>query len=158
VGQKRLPGVIDAVHRGDLSGLAERLDAGEAVDATDTDGRTALMHAVLDGQIDAVRFLLSRGASVDARDRNGYTPLHFAAQENELEIARLLLEAGASVDPQDVHGNTPLWRAVFSSRGRGDMIGLLLARGADRHLKNKSGVSPYELSRTIGNYDVARFL
>jgi ankyrin repeat protein len=72
-------------------------------------------------------------------------------------MARLLLDSGASVDPRDANGNTPLFRAVFNSRGRGELIGLLRQRGADANSTNKFGVSPVGLARTIANYDVARF-
>jgi ankyrin repeat protein len=52
----------------------------------------------------------------------------------------------------------PLSHAVFESRGRGEMIRLLLSFGADKALKNKHGVSPENLARTIANYDVSIFL
>jgi hypothetical protein len=38
------------------------------------------------------------------------------------------------------------------------MIRLLLASGADKTLKNKQGVSPEDLAKTIANYDVSEFL
>jgi ankyrin repeat protein len=58
---------------------------------------------------------------------------------------------------QDMHGNTALWRAVYESRGRGEMIRILCAHGADKNLRNKNAVSPEELARTIANYDVMQF-
>jgi uncharacterized protein len=61
------------------------------------------------------------------------------------------------VDSEDIHGNTPLWRAVFNSRGRGDLIELLLSSGADRGHRNKRGKTPLDLANTIANYDVAQF-
>ena len=82
-----------------------------------------------------VRLLIKSNADVSARDNDGWTPLHFATQNHSVDIAQLLLGAGASVDAEDVHGNTPLWRAVFESRGRGEIIGLLLRAGADKHRK-----------------------
>jgi hypothetical protein len=38
------------------------------------------------------------------------------------------------------------------------MIKLLLSAGAEKTLKDKSGSSPEELAKTIGNYDVSLFL
>ena len=63
----------------------------------------------------------------------------------------MLLKAGAKVDVQDNNGNTPLGRAVFDARGRTGMVKLLLKHGADRHHKNKHGVSPSELVKTFGD-------
>jgi len=59
---------------------------------------------------------------------------------------------------QDNYVNTPLFRAVFSSNGRGDIIKLLLLYNADMNLKNKSGISPLQLAKTIGNYDITQYM
>jgi ankyrin repeat protein len=83
--------------------------------------------------------------------------LHFAAQEGSVEVARLLLSGGADVDSVDEHGNTPLMTAVFESRGRGDVIELLRANGADPRKGNARGQTPVGLARLIANFDVARF-
>lgn len=102
--------------------------------------------------------LLREGADVNARDSKGEVALHFAAREHHPGIVRALLDAGATVDSQDNEGNTPLGNAVYESRGRGDVIQLLVARGAAKDLKNNHGVSPIELAKMIANYDVKQFL
>jgi uncharacterized protein len=51
-------------------------------------------------------------------------------------------------------GVTRRYGEQFLLPGKGEMIRLLLDAGADRNLKNSSGVSPLELAATIGNYDV----
>jgi ankyrin repeat protein len=124
---------------------------------TDRDGRTELHHAVIDGHLEIVRSLLAAGGDVTVQDKAGWTPLHFAAQRGAIEIATLLIQHKAGVDVQDTFGNTPLLRAVFESRGRGEMIALLRRAGADPLQKNRHGVSPLSLARTIANYDVAQF-
>ncbi|SMC00696.1 Ankyrin [Hymenobacter roseosalivarius DSM 11622] len=72
-------------------------------------------------------------------------------------MAELLLQAGATVDLPDAYGNTPLWRATFESHGRGAMLKLLLAHGADPAQQNHSGVSPLQLAESIANYNVKQF-
>jgi ankyrin repeat protein len=123
----------------------------------DRDGRTPLHNAVFEGRIAAVRDLIGGGSDVNAKDRGGRTPLHFAAQEYRVEEARLLCAGGAVVDERDMSGNSPLWRATFCSRGRGDLIRLLLDQGANPDMPNQSGVSPRELAARIGNFDVQQF-
>jgi ankyrin repeat protein len=120
-------------------------------------GRSPLHYAALANDLDAAGARVAAGDDPNLRDVNGLTPLHFAAQESAAEVAALLLSAGAEVDGADVHGNTPLMTAVFESRGRGDLIELLRANGADPFRPNASGQTPVGLARLIGNYDVARF-
>jgi ankyrin repeat protein len=120
-------------------------------------GRTPLHYAAADRDLRQARRLLDGGADPDATDKTGFTPLHFAAQEGAVDIAALLLERGASVDPQDSFGNTPLMKAVFSSRGEGELIQLLRRRGADPLRPNTRGQTPTGLARLIGNFPVARW-
>ena len=150
--------LLASIWRGDLEDVERQLEAEAAVDATDSDGRTPLMHAVIDGKLPLVELLLRHGATVTVQDKNGHSPLHFAAKGFHLDVAAALVKAGAELDVQDKFGNTPLSDAVFESRGRGDMILLLLANGADRDRKNHQGVSPLALARNIANYDVSQFL
>jgi ankyrin repeat protein len=120
-------------------------------------GRTELHYTANEGDVVKATQLIAAGAKVDLADDNGWTPLHFAAQAQCVPIAESLLATGARVDSQDRDGNTPLWRAVFDSRGKGALIDLLRQHGADPMRKNLHGVSPLDLARTIGNYDVAQF-
>jgi len=150
--------VIDAVLTRDGGLLESAIRAGGDVDERDRFGRTALHHATIQGDDQAVAILLQVRADVAARDRDDWTPLHFAAQGYRVAIVRRLIEAGAPVDTADAHGNTPLFRAVLDSCGRGEVIEQLLAAGADRHHRNRSGVSPVDLASTIANYDVKKWL
>ena len=120
-------------------------------------GRSPLHDAALDRDLGTVQKLLAAGADPGVPDDDGWTPLHFAAQEYAPDVCAALLAAGAPVDAQEAHGNTPLWRAVFDSRGRGEVITLLRAHGANPHCANSTGVSPLSLARTIANYDVRQF-
>jgi ankyrin repeat protein len=124
---------------------------------TDPYGRTELHYAVVDKKIDLVKSLLDSNYDPSAVDKNGWTPLHFAAQGYQVEIVRLLIQRGATIDAQDSYGNTPLGRAVFDSKGRGEIIKLLRDAGANPNLANKSNVSPLTLAQTIGNYNVKQF-
>lgn len=125
--------------------------------ARDEDKRTPLIEAAIDGNVDAARSLLARGADVNAHDHAGFTPLHYAAQNYFPQLAALLIEHGANLELEDKFGNTPLWRATMHAKGRGEVITLLLAAGADRHHRNKSDASPLDVAETIANYDMKQF-
>jgi ankyrin repeat protein len=123
----------------------------------DVEGRSRLHYVAIADDVDQARALIARGADPSLGDRKGFTPLHLAAQEGALRVAELLLDAGADVDPANSSGNTPLFVAVFNARGRGDLIALLRAHGADPLRVNAAGQTPAGLARLIGNYDVAQF-
>jgi hypothetical protein len=69
--------------------------AAASIDARDSEGRTALMSAVLQGRLDAVVALLRKGADANAADFAGVTPLQAARAKHLPEIADALIEAGA---------------------------------------------------------------
>lgn len=149
--------LIDAVLKQNKELMIQILESGEDINVTDKSGRSALLHAVIDNLEDIVIILIRNGADINIKDKMGYTPLHYASQNHLIKIGEMLLENGAKVDLIDSHGNTPLFRAVFNSRERGEIIELLLSYGANKDYKNNHDVSPYDLAKTIGNYDVIKF-
>jgi ankyrin repeat protein len=145
------------VFTNDLDGLRSTLSSGADPNEIDNDCRTPLIHAAIDDKREVANLLIDAGANVNAHDGLGNTALHYAAQNYHCAMVSLLIRHGATVDAEDIHGNTPLWRAVFNSRGRGDLIVTLLSAGADRNRKNKHGKTPVDLANTIANFDVAKF-
>ena len=124
---------------------------------TDKDERTLLIHAVLANNLNLVSQFIAKGAQIEHSDKIGWTALHYAAQGHRAPTLEVLLSVHPTVDLQDQYGNTPLWRATFDSKGVGDSIMLLLKAGANPHLKNHSGISPYDLALTISNYSLEPF-
>lgn len=78
--------------------------------------------------------------------RPGWTSLHFAADEQDAVAVGSLLAAGARVDAPDTQGNTPLWLAVFTYRGDGAVLSLLIKAGADPDKTNLHGASPRDVA------------
>jgi uncharacterized protein len=109
-------------------------------------------------QRDVIRLLIRHGANVNETDKNGVTPLHRAVRFRSPAAVKVLLENGA--DPNAVDRRTrssPLHRAVTStgapttagkSKEVEEIVGLLLAHGADRASVNKSGKTPRDYVRS----------
>jgi hypothetical protein len=113
--------------------VAEALwrNPGLDIDAVNGSGETPLMLAALRGQLEWARRLIERGAKVH---RAGWSPLHYAATGPEPKVVALLLDRGAPIDARSPTQNTPLMMAA--RYGAEANVDLLLARGADKRLRN----------------------
>ena len=120
--------------------------------------RSDLHRAALAGDLPEVLSLLAAGQEASPRDPQGFTPLHLAAQEYRIAVAAALLANGAEVDARNMFGNSPLFTAVFNSRGRGELIRILIEHGADSGLANNAGQTPLGLAELIANYEIVPFL
>ncbi|HUD25458.1 MAG TPA: ankyrin repeat domain-containing protein [Burkholderiaceae bacterium] len=153
----KLAPVFVAVMKDDVPAVRALLESGVDPNSRDRDARTPLMYAVVDGKLNVFGLLATYpGVDLNAQDKSGNSALHFAAQDYRVAEAETLLKLQARVDARDSYGNTPLWRAVFNSQGRGEIIRLLLAHGADPNSKNDKGKSPIDAARVIANFDVAQ--
>ncbi|GMF19216.1 unnamed protein product [Phytophthora lilii] len=109
---------------------------------------TETQAAVKAGDVAKLQKLLADGVNLDAKDEDERTSLHWACATGRLDVAEFLLEhAHAAVNVQDDAGWTPLMSAA--SAGHGDIVGLLLSKGADANLPNENGQIPLHYHRVI---------
>jgi ankyrin repeat protein len=98
----------------------------------------ALTYAARSGRIDAMAWLREHGADIDAEPYNG-TALHWAVARRRAEAAAWLIDHGADINRRAAFGGTrgvtPLHIAAAWD-GSPDCARLLLARGADRGIKD----------------------
>ncbi|KAJ9490716.1 hypothetical protein VN97_g2508 [Penicillium thymicola] len=105
----------------------------------DSDGRTPLVHAVIENHDSIVRLLLSHGARIGVYDCDGRSALHWTVLHHRLEILKQLLEhrakyePGLDIDVYDNYGWTPLHMSVNRAFEAG--ILMLLQEGADINAK-----------------------
>jgi ankyrin repeat protein len=101
-----------------LSGVAAQLGWDEAVsklvaagadlEATDSQGQTALHLAAQSGAAGAIRILLKAGAKVDPWSNYHATPAMYACSCQSPEPLQLLKDAGADLTLKDGEGQTVL--------------------------------------------------
>ena len=122
------------------------------------DRRTLLASVCKVGNLEAAELLVSQyRADVNLRDHLGWTALYAVTQRADLQVIQYLLlhkadpncvtnGSGTYYNPDG--GDTPLLRVLRSDRRRNDhryvpIVEALLAAGADPHLRDCSGQSPF---------------
>ena len=127
--------------------VAKTLWAQPALDvnAMNASGESPLMMAALRGDIEWARRLIDRGAKVHLE---GWSPLHYAATGGEPKVVAMLLDRGAPIDAPSLNRTTPLMMAA--GYGTEANVDLLLARGADKRLRNDRDVDAAGFARQAG--------
>lgn len=77
-GEAALTALMAATQAGRLDVVQELIKADAQVNLTDTLGRTALMHAAVNGEVSLFGPLIDAGADASIKADNGWTCLHFA--------------------------------------------------------------------------------
>ncbi|KAL6705424.1 hypothetical protein ACN47E_006689 [Coniothyrium glycines] len=122
-------------------------------------GRTPLIWAIVDGNINRVEDLLQQGTDVEDPDGQWtWTPLIWAAVESKLEIVKALLKAGADPRATDAKvGRTPL--AWAASMGANLAIDVLLQHDPSLiNAEDKKRMTPLALAYDGGYTDTAKCL
>jgi ankyrin repeat protein len=168
---------LKAAREGDLATVRAQLDAGQDVNATELDGYTALMFAVVGQHDEVALLLLDRGADPNIKDPVlGQVPLMFAGNVYRYEkkglfgmlreqtidsrptpVMAALVGHGANVNAFDSRdGWTPLFFSVEASNVDG--IRYLLSQGARVNAADLSGMTPLMLAAKSLNASAAREL
>jgi ankyrin repeat protein/truncated hemoglobin YjbI len=137
------------VSKNELHRVTVLLGYGASVDDRGRYGLTALHYAVRGGKLPLIRLLLERGAQVNALDESGSTPLvHLSKTRSKADpvpVMELLIASGADIDARDENQTTLLM--YFARHGKTEPMRWLLAHGADREARNRSGKTAAELGR-----------
>ena len=131
------------------------LERGAQVDASDTEGRTALRAAAWAGHELVVTSLLNCGANVDGEDRQGRTPLIAAAYMGHADIVAALLDAGAVPNHVDCEGRTALSVAVLSVACRNPQQSGVPSRKRPIRRKPKKNVNVEDSGKAAEEEEVA---
>lgn len=67
------------------------LSKGVSINTTDSRGRSRLIYAIEQSELDLISFLMSKNIDIYLTDNEGYTALHHAAISENLKVLRILL-------------------------------------------------------------------
>jgi ankyrin repeat protein len=124
------PDIADAARSQDWPAVqAMARQPGMELNATATEGSTALHFAIQAGQADVVKALLDAGIDIGKRNVAGISPLQLAVTTGDTAITKLLLARGADARALDEARESLLMLAA--RHGDGEMASALIAAGAD---------------------------
>lgn len=121
----------------------------------DHDEFSVLHGAVMTENTEMIGFLLDQGADINALNDEGITPLHIALYPN---VVTYLLNHGAEINKKSSFGSTPLHTQVSDGEERLDIIGILLAMGADKSMKDNSGQTPMDIAKAREDEEIIELL
>ncbi|CAO3677134.1 unnamed protein product [Umbelopsis ramanniana] len=126
--------VCIAVGKNDFEMVKLLLDNGANVDPTRHGYDSPLEMAIEFDVVPMVKLLIERGATLTKiKGQNRSPPLVLAAQLASTSMVSLLLDSGCDIEEKDFDNMNALYFAV--TRGSGDMVDLLVTRGANVNAK-----------------------
>jgi ankyrin repeat protein len=126
--------IADIAMKGDMDAvLAQVKQHPGDVNASQTDGSTALLWAAYWNDRKAVEALIAAGANVNASNRDGFTALSQACTNGDAAMVEELLKAGADANSFQAEGQTVLMTAARA--GSVESVKLLLEHGAEVNAK-----------------------
>jgi ankyrin repeat protein len=147
------------------------IDNGADVNLKNRDGRTNLVALIHYGnrygainendlatQKEILKLLITSGAHINAKNKDGSTPLETAIFNAKVDLAILLLEHGAKTNEisSPYAGETALYYAIQTDSAA--LVELMIKKGAQVNVVNKSGLSPLTLAIVKKQLSIAQLL
>ena len=115
---------ISSAEAGDTVQVLQLLQDGADINATDKLGRTAVLAATYQNEVETVKALIQEGANINIQDNQLDNVILNSGASGNLEIVRLAIEAGADMTITNRFGGTALIPAA--DRGHVEVVKELL--------------------------------
>lgn len=98
--------LIKAAKEGDKDLAQKTLQQSIDVNTKDSNGRTALMYALMSGHIDVAKFLVGKGADLNIKNNDGYTALQISEEKGDHKIVEILRQQEKGILLKESSGPT----------------------------------------------------
>ena len=128
------------------------LPRGFSVDSRNATGRTPLMNAALNGNVQVVKSVIKRGADPSLMDNRGWNTLHYAAHGGDTDMISLIHTHLPNIESKTGEGETPLM--VAAAHGKLHAVKWFLEKGATVACGNNRGCSTLHCAAQGGDTDI----
>lgn len=116
------------------------------IDSVDRDGRTFLIHTIIEGKNEFAKRLIDLGADINQQDNRGFPPLFFAICEHNIEMLNCLLNnPKINSNVTDNLGKNALRIALQYNPLDKELLLYLLSKGIDPFAADNNGNTTYSL-------------
>ena len=153
--------LLVATHANKVEAARALIEAGADVNAKDNIEDSPYLYAGARGHLEILRMTLAHGADLKSINRYGGTSLIPASERGLVETVDTLIKAGVAVDHVNRLGWTALLEAIILGDGgkrHQQIVGLLVAAGANVNLADNDGVTPLRHARDRGFDEIAALL
>ncbi|MDF1875246.1 ankyrin repeat domain-containing protein [Sulfurimonas sp. SAG-AH-194-I05] len=107
---------------------------------------TLLYKAVSENKIQFVEFLISQKVNLNTKSsRYNETALHGAIRHNHINLAFYLIRRMTDMNLKNSYGDTVLH--VATKKAMNSMIKLIIAKNANKRLKNNAGLTAFDIAK-----------
>lgn len=139
-----------------ISLMADQYDPEQFLAVTAGNGKSALMSACKQGNLELVKSLVAAGADVNEQTQTQGTPFMFAVLGGNLNIAMWLQEQTADIHAKGSNGWSAL--TIAAAKGYVDILRWLIDAGADAQVRDVYRFTPLLRAVDNGHLDAAALI
>ncbi len=112
-GEKKFNEFIDAIGMSDKVKIRTMIKEGFGVNMADENGRTALMFAMMVGDLSVIKMLIKAGANLEQKAQDDETAFLYACRfTKNVKVIEYLIKQGVNTQAKNIYGNNALFVAA----------------------------------------------